>query len=162
MAARGRPPKPIEKIRVNARNSTTKSDGRELAIPQHEMARQVLIPVCPDELGDRGLTEWDKIWSAGYWLSDEQDYHWVSMICTAYDEIEEYRLIIRGEGITVDGPHGSMVAHPLIAEIRRAQNQIMKCLSILGFSPTDRARLSLGEVKKANLLADLNGKMNAK
>lgn len=160
--ARGRPPKPIERIRVTARDATHKANGTELAVPQHNLPRHAQVPVPPDVLGDRGLTEWEKVWLAGYWLSDEQDYHWVAMICTAYDEIELYRAEIAHEGLTVRGIHGVMIAHPLIAEIRKAQATIMKALSILGFSPSDRARLSLGEVKKANALADLNAKMNAK
>lgn len=162
MAARGRPPKPVERIRATARDATHKADGRELAVPAHQLGRSVLVPVAPDELAERGETEWEKIWTAGYWLSDEQDYHWVAIICTAYDEIERYREVIQLEGLTVQGIHGTLIAHPLIAEIRKTQGIIMKCLSQLGFSPTDRARLSLGEVKRQNALADLNAKMNAK
>jgi P27 family predicted phage terminase small subunit len=161
--ARGRPPKPIERIKVNARNETHKANGSELVPAKYQMQpRGVQIPVAPDDLHDRGMTEWEKIWSAGYWLSVEQDYHWVAMITTSYDEIDVYRRVILEEGITVQGIHGVLIAHPLIAEIRKAQATIMKCLSLLGFSPTDRARLSLGEVKQASALADLNAKMRQK
>jgi hypothetical protein len=38
----------------------------------------------------------------------------------------------------------------LVAEIRKCEETIRKCLSILGISPTDRARLGLAEVKKRN------------
>lgn len=131
-------------------------------MPAHRLSRSVAIPVPPDDLDERGQTEWDKIWTAGYWLSDEQDYHWVAIIATAYDEIEAYRDAIAAEGLTVKGIHGVMVAHPLIAEVRKAQATIMKSLSILGFSPTDRARLALGEVKHMNALAELRNNMGQK
>lgn len=160
--ARGRPPKPIEKIRATQRDATHKADGREIARVEYTLPAAAGIPVAPDELGDRGTSEWEKVWSAGYWLSPDQDYHWVAMIATAYDEIEAYRRAILEEGTTVPGIHGATVAHPLISEIRKAQNVIIKALSQLGFSPTDRARLGLAEVKRQNALADLSQKMKAK
>jgi hypothetical protein len=50
-------------------------------------------------------------------------------------------------GLVVAGYPGQVVAHPLVAEIR-------KCLSIPGISPTDRARLGLAEVKKETALQE--------
>lgn len=162
MAPRGRPPKPRELLKATQRDATHKANGTELARVEYQLEPAHGIPVCPDILGERGVTEWEKIWSAGFWLSADQDYHWVSMIATAYDEIEKYRWEIAAEGLTVQGIHGTMIAHPLIAEIRKAQATIMKALSTLGFSPTDRARLGLAEVKRKTALADLNDRMKAK
>jgi phage terminase small subunit len=45
-----------------------------------------------------------------------------------------------------------MTAHPLIAEMRKNDQLIQKCLSILGFSPTDRARLTITETQAQNAL----------
>jgi phage terminase small subunit len=42
---------------------------------------------------------------------------------------------------------GQTIAHPLITEIRKCEDTIRKCLSVLGFSPADRARLGLAEAK---------------
>jgi P27 family predicted phage terminase small subunit len=151
----GRPPKPVEKIRATQRDSKHKADGREIAVPEYELQRRVQVPVPPDELADRGLSEWEKIWLAGYWLSDEQDYHWVAVIAHAYDEITEYRAKIREDGLIQTGSMGQVIAHPLIGEIRRAESAIMKALSMIGFSPTDRARLGLAEVKRQQGLAEL-------
>ena len=50
---------------------------------------------------------------------------------------------------------GMTVANPLISEIRKAEDTIRKCLSQLGFSPTDRARLKLTELKGASELQRL-------
>lgn len=160
---RGRPPKPVERLKATQRDATHKADGREMAVPEFTLPAATTIPVPPDDLGDRGETEWDKIWSAGFWLSPDQDYHWVAMIATAYDEIEIYRAIIAAEGYTYENKlKGVMQAHPLIAEVRKAQALIMRALSTLGFSPTDRARLSIAEVKRKNAIADLNSKMAEK
>jgi P27 family predicted phage terminase small subunit len=160
--ARGRPPKPVERLKATQRDATHKADGRELAIPTYTLPAATTIPVPPDELGERGLSEWEKIWSAGFWLSPDQDYHLVTIIATAYDEIEEYRREVAVTGYTVEGIRGTTVANPLIAEIRRAQQMIIKALSLLGFSPTDRARLGLAEVKRKNAIADLNQKLRNK
>lgn len=161
--ARGRPPKPIERLKATQRDATHKADGRELAIPEYTLPAAVSIPVAPDDLGPRGEAEWEKIWTAGFWLSPDQDYHWVAMVATAYDEIEIYRAIIAAEGYTYENTlKGVMQAHPLIAEVRKAQALIMRALSQLGFSPTDRARLGLAEVKRENAIADLNLKLKNK
>lgn len=160
--ARGRPPKPIERIRATARDATHKADGRALATTQYKLERRHQIPVAPDSLGDRGATEWEKIWLAGYWLSDEQDYHWVAIVARAYDDLEAFRERVSVDGLVQTGMRGEPVAHPLIAEARRAEAVIMKALSTIGFSPTDRARLGLAEVKRQSALADLSAKMKSK
>ena len=155
---RGRPPKPVERIRATARDATHKADGRPLPVPQGQLERRQRIPVAPDNLDDRGLAEWEKIWSAGFWLSETQDYHWVLAIAHAYDEIEEYRAKIKTDGLIQRGSMGQVIAHPLIASIRAAEATIMKALSMIGFSPTDRARLGLAEVKRQSALAELRAK----
>lgn len=158
MAPRGRPPKPLERIKATARDSTHKANGTELAVPQHQISRRSLVPVPPDDLGERGLVEWEKTWVAGPWLSDETDYHWVLMIAHAYDDIDAFRQRIVRDGIIVRGDKGQDVAHPLLAEIRKAEAVIMRCLSMIGFSPTDRARLGLAEVKRQSALAELRAR----
>src|ERR1019366_348963 len=155
--ARGRPPKPIERHRATARDATHKADGRALVAPGAgaQAAVRAVIPIPADELGGRGLSEWEKIWTAGYWLKDDQDYAWVLMISHAYDDIEAFRAQVKLEGLIQTGSMGQVIAHPLIAEIRRAEAVVMKALSTLGFSPTDRARLGLAEAKAQSALKDL-------
>ena len=160
--ARGRPPKPRERIAATARSSTRKANGAEIVPAQYKLPAAVVIPCASLDLGERGQAEWEKIWSAGFWLSPDQDYHWVEMIAAAYDEIEMYRATVRAEGLTVAGIHGTQIAHPLIGEIRKAQNVIIKCLSQLGFSPTDRARLAIADVKLKDAAVSLNDKLAAK
>lgn len=156
---RGRPPKPVERIRATSRDAHHKADGRELVVPEHQLAASGgKIPVAPDELDERGLREWEHIWSSGPWLSVEQDYHWVLAIAHAYDEITEYRAKIKADGLIQRGSMGQVIAHPLIASIRAAEGTIMKSLSMIGFSPTDRARLGLAEVKRQSALQELRSK----
>lgn len=153
---RGRPPKPVERIRATARNSTHKADGRPLPAVRETIVKDVLVPDKPGDLGERGSREWDSIWLAGSsWLAPAQDYRWVEIICRAYDDIEGFRAKVAEMGLTVKGSMGQITANPLIMEIRRAEAQIMKALSTLGFSPSDRARLGLAEIKVRSKLEEM-------
>lgn len=147
-------PKPIERHLATAVNGRTLG-GRELDVIDTSRMVAPNAPATPEGLAERGTTEWLKIWQAGKWLWPDQDYHLVEMIARAYDEVAEFRAKIAEDGLTVEGYNGQTVAHPLIAEVRRAEAMITKNLSLLGFSPTDRARLKLTELKGARELQDL-------
>lgn len=154
--SRGRRRTPIERRQAQARG-----DGRtpsKLPVPVTgavTVTSNRRTPPAPRGLGPRGRLEWRKIWTAGFWLKDEQDYHWVEMISRSYSDIEVFRKQIEEEGLVVTGYAGQPAAHPLIAEIRKCEATIQKCLSILGFSPTDRARLMLGEAKAQNAVLEM-------
>lgn len=61
---------------------------------------------------------------------------------------------IRQRGLVVTGYAGQVIAQPLVVEIRKCEETIRKCLSVLGISPTDRAHLGLAEVKKDTALQE--------
>jgi P27 family predicted phage terminase small subunit len=147
--------KPLEQIRATARDATHKADGRPLVIREYQPKSRAVLPTRPRNLGPRGRKEWLKVWTAGHWLHDDQDYAWVEQIVRAYDDIDVFRVRIEADGLVVKGSLGQPVAHPLVAEIRKCEATIRTCLSILGFSPTDRARLGLAEAKAQSALQDL-------
>jgi P27 family predicted phage terminase small subunit len=160
MPPRGRPPKPLEMLKATQKDATHKADGRP--IPKMEVAPRpadFVIPSPPESLGERGLTEWNKTWSYGFWLHPNEDYHWVEMIANAYDDMTAFRKRIEEDGLIVTGWQNLVAAHPLIAEIRKCEQQIMKCLQVLGFSPSDRARLGIAEAKARTALAEWQDKM---
>jgi P27 family predicted phage terminase small subunit len=146
--------KPLEQIRVTARDSTHKANGTALVINEYTVNNRP-APEMPSDLRIRGKDEWLKIWAAGHWLHDDMDYAWVEQVAHAYDDIETFRSRIRRDGLVVKGSLGQPVAHPLVAEIRKCEMTIRQCLSVLGFSPTDRARLGLAEAKAQSALQDL-------
>lgn len=147
---------PIERMAGKARGDGRTPGGRELvkANPTLVNHNKRSVPV-PAGIGDRGSVEWKKIWETGFWLSPDQDYHWVEMISRAYDDIETFRNRVEADGLIQAGSLGQPVAHPLIAEIRKCEATIRQCLSVLGFSPTDRARLGIMEAKARREVADL-------
>jgi P27 family predicted phage terminase small subunit len=149
---------PIERMALKARGDGRTPGGRELvkANPTLKTHYGVMPPEAPRGIGARGELEWRKIWETGFWLSPDQDYHWVEMISRAYDDIDVFRERIVDDGLIQKGSLGQPVAHPLIAEIRKCEATIRQCLSVLGFSPTDRARLGIMEAEARKKTADLN------
>lgn len=157
----GDKPLPIEVHQARGINGRTLG-GREIVATDVSLMPSVAAPQPPEALGPRGQLEWAKVWAAGKWLWPDQDYAWVEQVVRAYDDIESFRSQISDDGLMVPGYRpGMKVANPLIAEIRRAEDTIRKCLSILGFSPTDRARLKLTELKGASELQKLTAGSNA-
>lgn len=155
----GRPRKPRELAKATMRNADTMADGRK--VPSMEVVpRDDVVPVAPVELSERGLIEWEKVWTAGFWLKADQDYHLVVALAEAYDEIEQYRAQIKKDGLMTRGSAGGMIANPLIKEVRACQATIIKCLSLLGFSPSDRARLGIQEVKIQSELQKMMARKN--
>lgn len=146
----GRRKEPIEKIAV--RSPGGKTPGKRNLPAPYKGAIDRTVPEPAIELSGRAQREWDNIWTAGFWLKREQDYHWVEMIAKAYRDMEVFQAKVDEDGLVVTGYAGQVVAHPLIAEIRRCEAMIQKCLSILGFSPTDRAKLAIREAEARSAL----------
>lgn len=147
-------PKPLERHMATATNGKTLG-GRDLDVIDVSNLPVQKAPPAPAGLAERGSAEWSKIWQAGRWLWPDQDYHAVERVARAYDELAAFRAEIEVMGLTVEGYNGQTVANPLIAEVRRAEDSIRKDLSLLGFTPTDRARLKLTELKGATELQRL-------
>jgi P27 family predicted phage terminase small subunit len=157
--------KPLERLKATQRNEHTKSDGRpipQMTVAVRAPANQSVVPRAPKGLARSGRTQWNNIWTAGFWLKNDQDYHWVAQIAQAYDDIASYREKIDEIGLIVTGYNGQDAANPLIAEIRKCEATIRTCLSVLGFSPTDRAKLGIIEVKARNALAEYLDKQNGR
>jgi P27 family predicted phage terminase small subunit len=150
------PAQPVPIERMLARSDNGKTLGhRDLVVHDVGQMAPVTAPEAPEGLGARGTVEWSKIWQAGRWLWPDQDYAWVEQTARAYDDLAQYRAVVADEGLTVEGYAGQTTAHPLISEMRKCEDTIRRCLSMLGFSPTDRARLKLTELKGAKAAQDL-------
>jgi len=153
----GRRAEPIERMAQKAKGDGRTPGGRELVKANPTLSvREIPAPPAPRGLGTRGRLEWHKVWEAGYWLKSDQDYHWTEMISRAYDDIEEFRKRVQDDGLVQEGSLGPARSPPLIAEIRKCEATIRQCLSVLGFSPTDRAKLGITEAKARKAVVDLN------
>ena len=149
MATRGRPPKPLEQKRLLG------NPGKR-ALPKPEslqiLPRAVELPEPSRPLGKPGRDLWDRVWQSGIaWISPDTDAEILLMTCELVDERWNLRArVLKSED----------------SRERRNLNQLTKLLqenlSLLGFTPADRTRLGVAEVKAASKLEELMARRNAK
>jgi P27 family predicted phage terminase small subunit len=149
----GRPGKPVERHRLAG-------TGRDLpdAPGIGEGLEGGSSPDAPETLGPAGLELWHHVWHAGrQWLAVESDRTLVSMLCHAYDESEKLRQGIESGEFPRVYVHanGSPVTTPWVTQLKELRAQITSWLAAIGFSPSDRSRLGLAEVRVRDELDEL-------
>lgn len=135
----GRRPKPVEQKRRlgNLGGRKLPSHAEIIALPS--VAGVAGIPEPHRPLGAHGKALWDRIWSSGAaWLRPALDGDLVLMACEMTDE----RTMLRQIVFTQTGAWRERRA------LREIDKQITSLLSQIGFSPTDRATLGIGEHKQ--------------
>jgi hypothetical protein len=107
-----------------------------------ELVGQVDVPEPVRPLGQAGLAFWSRVWSVGFaWISPHTDVELLQMVCEQIDERQGLRVKVLREGDWRDR-----------TALRALDAQVLDCLSLLGFTPVDRARLGFVEVKIQNEL----------
>lgn len=145
MGQRGRPPKPVEVKRMLG------NPGKR---PLPETSNIVLLPAVNEipepnrKLFEFGRELWDRVWTMGHtWLSYSTDLDLLLIVCEQLDERAKLRTKVWN-----DGRNDERKA------LRQLEKQIVENLSLLGFTPTDRSRLGIAEVKKLSKLEALREK----
>lgn len=143
----GRPPKPIEQKRLLG------NPGKRALPNQNEiilMTQNDWMPEPPRPLLKYGQELWDRIWGMGAtWVSDKTDLELLMMTCEMVDE----RWNLRVKVMQSDD-------HRLRRGLRELDRQIVSNLSLLGFTPSDRARLGVAEIKARSKLQELMAEGN--
>jgi hypothetical protein len=97
-------------------------------------------------LGDAGYQLWHEVFEVGgLWVSARTDTHLLQMVC----ELLDRREILREEFLA--DPTERKVNMSLL----ETEKLIQSSLSLLGFTPSDRSRLGLAEVKAKSKLEEL-------
>jgi hypothetical protein len=97
-------------------------------------------------LGEAGRQLWDEIYQVGgMWISPRSDTQLLQMVC----ELLDRREILREEFLA--DPTERKVNMSLL----ETEKLIQSSLSLLGFTPSDRSRLGLAEVKAKSKLEEL-------
>lgn len=113
------------------------------------------VPAPPEKLGPVGREVWRYVWTGGRrWLSEAQDAVLIARLAEKLEEVAALRDFL-GADVTrrwYETANGQIVTHPAVKQIDQADAQVTAWLSMLGFSPSDRARLGLAEIRVANEL----------
>lgn len=133
----GRPPKPTEQKR-----RTGNPGRRKLPNTQLEIVNTPQVPQPHRPLGPAGEAFWKRVWAVGFaWISQHTDIELLQMVSELIDERQSLRM-----KVLVDQDWRDRTA------LRALDAQVLDCLSLLGFTPVDRARLGFVEVKIQNEL----------
>jgi hypothetical protein len=138
----GRPTKPIEQKRLlgNPGKRALPEQSAIMLIPQ---ASQTPEPARP--LLKYGQELWNRVWESGInWISPNTDLEILLMTCELIDE----RWNLRVRVMTDNNPKDRR-------GLRELDKQIVSNLGLLGFTPSDRSRLGVAEVKKMSKLEEL-------
>ena len=99
-------------------------------------------------LGKMGRESWDRIWTAGaHWVSGNTDIQIVQMLC----ECEDERSLLRHKVLTEHDWHDRV-------GLRNLEGLILSMYSMLGFSPVDRGKMGVGEVRASSVLDELKAR----
>ena len=111
-----------------------------------EQIRKIPEPRHP--LGKYGLEAWNEIWTAGsHWISSATDVAVIQMLCECEDERAMLRLKVLAEQDWRDR-----------VGLRKLEEFILVMYSKLGFTPTDRGKMGVGEVRPASVLDELRAR----
>ena len=108
-----------------------------------EQAQSIPDPLRP--LGSAGRAEWDRIWTAGpAWISVKMDIAVVQILCEDVDERTQLRYNVLKDTDWHNRP-----------ALRALSSEIIALYSLLGFSPADRGKMGVGEVRQSSVLDEL-------
>lgn len=145
MANMGRPPVPTERKRMLG------NPGKRPLPKQEEMVLlepAVEIPEPPRQLFEYGQQLWDRAWSLGTrWVSPVSDIELLLTVCEQVDERVRLRASVWNNNRADER-----------RALRELERQIVQNLSLLGFTPTDRSRMGLAEVKAKSIAQELMAK----
>jgi hypothetical protein len=104
------------------------------------------VPEPLRRLDGDGLELWVRTWSIGQtWISQDTDVELLQMTCEMTDEREQLRSYVLEN---VDAWHERKA-------LRELDKAIVSNLSLLGFTPSDRMRLGVTQVKAKSKLEEL-------
>lgn len=154
-AKRGRPAKPTEVHRRNGNPSKKALPAAPVPATALEVVALDSVPAEPVGFDPVASAVWVQLWRAGRkHLSNDSDFVLMSLLCTKVAERTQLAAWLAEDFSRrfYETANGQIVSHPAVKQIDQYDAQITSWLSMLGFSPSDRARLGLAEVRIADAL----------
>ena len=138
----GRPSKPIEQKRLLGNPGKRAMPDENTVVLLQKVEE---TPEPPRPLLKYGHDLWDRVWGMGAtWVSDRTDLELLTMTCEMVDERWNLRVkVMQTDDATMR------------RGLRELDRQIVSNLSLLGFTPSDRSRLGVAEVKAKSKLEEL-------
>lgn len=144
------PPKPVE-VKRRTGNPGKRALPKLAAVATIPGAAGVPEPLRP--LGDEGARMWQRIWTGGaVWLAPGSDIELVQLACETVDERCSLREFVLS---------GSAEWRDRVA-LRNLDDQIKAHLSALGFTPIDRTRMGVAEVRVESKLEQLRARAGSR
>ena len=144
----GRPPKPIEQKRAlgNLGRRPLPTEGSLVLLPSMYEVPEPPRPIVTEA----AKALWNRTWTMGQtWLSPQTDIELLLMTCEMVDERWNLRIKVLQDNRPEERKG-----------LRDLERQLIANLSLLGFTPTDRSRLGVAEVKKISKLEALREQQN--
>jgi hypothetical protein len=135
------PPKPIEQKRLLGNPGKRAMPDAESTVTLYSGRREPLQP-----LGDAGNKLWDAVFDEGdLWVSPRTDVAWLQIVC----ELLDRREVLKQEWLA------DPTDRKLNMSLLETEKMLQSGLGLLGFTPTDRSRLGVAEVKAKSKLEEL-------
>ena len=154
-AGRGGKALPTERKRMTGNPGRRKLPAAPTPTSALEVIDVDRLPPAPEHLGPVGRLAWEYVWRGGRrHLSESQDSLLIARVA------EKVELVARlndwlGDDVErrwYTTANGQVVTHPAVKQLEQADAQLTAWLSMLGFTPSDRARLGLQEIRVADAL----------
>lgn len=142
------PPKPIEQKRLIGNPGRRPLPKDAVELPQLDMRPQPIRP-----LGETGAAFWDEAWNKGQLWLGRTDAWLVQLTAEMLDEREELRVILAER--VANGDTDSWRDRRQLRDLERA---LVSNLSLMAWTPVDRSRYGLAEVKAKSKLAEFMDK----
>ena len=142
------PPKPIEQKRLIGNPGR-----RPLPKDAVELPQLVSLPVPLRPLGVTGAAFWDEAWGKGQLWLGRTDAWLVQLTAEMLDERDELRGILAKR--VADGDDDSWRDRRQLRDLERS---LISNLSLMAWTPVDRSRYGLAEVKAKSKLAEFMDK----
>ena len=145
----GRPSKPIEvKRKLGNPGKRPLPEGNALQM----LEPVVSIPDPARPLLKYGREFWDKVWGSGLsWISANTDAELLLMTCELVDERWNLRVRVMQSNDWRER-----------RALRELDDRIIRNLSLLGFTPADRSKLGVAEVKAISKMEALKRRQDAR
>lgn len=135
------PPKPVELKRALGNPGQRRLPDAASMIPLEAGRVEPAV-----ELGPSGMRLWDSVFEhGGLWVSGRTDVHLLTLVCQQLD-----RRDVLMESFEIDPTDRKTVM-----SLNETEKLIASNLGLLGFTPSDRARLGLAEVRAKSKLEEL-------